>query len=173
MTPKKIELANKITTVFCISLSLYQNVNRKIRTIIVTLGQENHLYQTHFNQSECLRSMPGDISRLFRLVAISWSKNAAVTSFIWSTNYTQSMREDFVWPCPIMFSQSLATFVLNNSYSIASQMFDKISVLTNQHQRRIMLAKTVSTCTGVMFVYHAFLQQRTCIFTDLSSILYI
>lgn len=71
MTPETIELANKITTVFSISSSLYQNVNRKIRTITVTLGQENYLYQTHFNQSECLRSMPGNISRLFRLVAIS------------------------------------------------------------------------------------------------------
>ena len=46
--------------------------------------------------------------------------NATVSSFIWSTNYTQSMREGFVGAFPILLNRSLATFVLNNSYFIAS-----------------------------------------------------
>ena len=31
-------------------------------------------------------------------------QNATVSSFIWSTNYTQSMREGFVWPFPILLN---------------------------------------------------------------------
>ena len=66
--------------------------------------------------------------------------NATVSRFIWSTNYTQSMREGFVLPFPILLNPKRHSF-LTPSFQIILKLADK------QHRKKY--------CSFVFSLYYS------------------